>query len=265
MNEFTKRTVTGLILAAVFYCLIRFLPDEVFSLLVFVIASGAALELAKLVKPTVHSPVLMFLNGLLIGLAFTFGTPAPDLAFMLVVFITGLFFLIAVNKTEKLDTFVRDIGFQFLVAFYLYFPLYYMFKLKELHYHYLFFLIFVIAIGDSFAYFIGRWIGKTKIYKIASPKKSLQGLIAAIITAAGSGVGAIYLFPVDVQWWIAAITGGVIGLFSQLSDPIESLFKRAAKQKDSSDLIPGHGGILDRVDSYIFCAPALFYAIQYLW
>jgi phosphatidate cytidylyltransferase len=61
------------------------------------------------------------------------------------------------------------------------------------------------------------------------------------------------------------ISAAVIGLFSQLSDPVESLFKRSAGQKDSGTLLPGHGGILDRLDSYIFCAPLLFFLIKYFW
>jgi len=156
-------------------------------------------------------------------------------------------------------------GIHLLMIFYLYIPLYFMLKLKELHPHYLFFLIFVIAIGDSAAYFLGRIFGKHKIYPVASPKKSLEGLIAAIVFAAGSGWLSILIFPVEVKVWLAVVTGGLIGLLSQVSDPIESLFKRAANQKDSGTLLPGHGGILDRVDSYIFCAPILFYIIQYSW
>jgi phosphatidate cytidylyltransferase len=140
-----------------------------------------------------------------------------------------------------------------------------MLELKRLGPNYLFFLIAVIAVGDSGAYFVGSVIGKHKIYPVASPKKSLEGLIAAIITAALTGWLSIIVFPVEVEVWRAIVTGGIIGLFSQLSDPIESLFKRAAGQKDSGTLLPGHGGVLDRVDSYIFCAPVLFYIIVYLW
>ncbi|MEI6614855.1 MAG: phosphatidate cytidylyltransferase, partial [Chrysiogenales bacterium] len=149
--------------------------------------------------------------------------------------------------------------------FYLYLPLYFLLELKKLGANFLFFLILVIAIGDSGAYFVGSVFGKHKIYPVASPNKSLEGLIAAVLTAALSGWLSIWLFPITVKLSTAMISAAVIGLFSQLSDPVESLFKRAAGQKDSGTLLPGHGGILDRLDSYIFCAPLLFYLIKYFW
>jgi len=106
-----------------------------------------------------------------------------------------------------------------------------------------------------------------KIYPIASPNKSLEGLLAAIITAGIAGwLGTmIFKFPVEVSVLTAVITGAVLEILSQLSDPIESLFKRASGKKDSGSIFPGHGGILDRLDSYIFCAPALYYIIEYFW
>jgi len=181
--------------------------------------------------------------------------------------LTGLYFLVATRSKERLQSFVRDIGIHYLAIFYLYIPLYFMFQLKELGPNYLFFLILVIAIGDSAAYFIGSAFGKHKIYPVASPNKSLEGLIAAIIFAAFSGWLSLLIFPLPapVKIWVAVVTGGIIGLFSQLSDPIESLFKRAAGEKDSGSILPGHGGFLDRIDSYIFCAPVLFYLVKYLW
>lgn len=265
LNNFTQRTITGIILATVFYLIIRYIPIPYFSLIVLLITTGAAIELIKLAKPTVYSPPIIFLNGLTIALYFTFGKPDLPLATIIILFANGLFFLFSIKDNQQLPAFVRDISLHFLVVFYIYFPLYYMYKLKELHPNYLFFLVSVIAIGDSFAYFIGRPWGKHKIYPIASPKKSLEGLIASIVFAGLTALLAIWVFPVPVKWWMAMITGAITGLFSQLSDPIESLFKRAAHQKDSSSLIPGHGGILDRVDSYIFCAPVLYYIILVGW
>ena len=90
-------------------------------------------------------------------------------------------------------------GVHFLTVVYLYFPLYFLLELKKLGPHFLFFLIAVIAIGDSGAYFVGSAIGQHKIYPLASPKKSLEGLLAAVATAALSGWLSILVFPVPVK------------------------------------------------------------------
>lgn len=265
MKELITRTVTAVFLLAGAYTLIRFVPLTWFSAVLFLLITMGAFEFKKLAKPGKYSTVIAVLSGLIVGLAFTFDTSYIMPGIILIIVMTGLFFLVAIRKTEDLTTFVRDIGIHFLTVFYLYIPLYFMLELKRLGPNYLFFLIAVIAVGDSGAYFVGSVIGKHKIYRVASPKKSLEGLIAAIITAALAGWLSIIVFPVEVEVWRAIVTGGIVGLFSQLSDPIESLFKRAAGQKDSGTLLPGHGGVLDRVDSYIFCAPVLFYIIVYLW
>lgn len=269
MKEFIVRTITAFFLIICAYGIIKYVPPVYFSAVLFLLISTAAIELVKLSKPAVYSRVVMFLSGITIALSFTFGQPDLALAVFIIVILTGVFFLFFIRQKEDLSTFVRDIGIHFIVVFYLYFPLYYLFKLKVLHPNYLIFLVFVIAIGDSAAYFLGSALGKHKIYPVASPKKSLEGLLAAIIFAAAAGWAAIRLFPVpgdvEVSDWLVVVTGGIIGLLSQISDPIESLFKRAAQKKDSGSILPGHGGLLDRVDSYIFCAPALFYIIHYFW
>jgi len=267
MKEFITRTTTAFFLLIAAYVLIKYVPPIYFSIILFILVSMGAVELVKLTGPGIYSPVIIFTNGVIIALSFVFNKPDPVLAVILILFSTGLFFLFSIKQKENLNTFVRDMGIHFLVVFYLYLPLFFLFKLKELHPNYLFFLIFVIAIGDSAAYFLGSAFGKHKIYPIASPKKSMEGLAAAILFAAVSGWLSIRIFPVNVNvsLWGAVVTGGVIGLLSQLSDPIESLFKRAADKKDSGALLPGHGGVLDRIDSYIFCAPALFYIIEYFW
>jgi phosphatidate cytidylyltransferase len=265
MKEFITRTITAFFLIIGAFALIKYVPLHYFSIVLFVIISAAAFELVKLAQPGTSSMLIIFFNGIVTACAFTFGKPDLMLAAIIILVSNGVFFLFSIKQKEQLNTFIKDIGIHFLVIFYLYVPLYFLFKLKELHSNYLFFLIFVIAIGDSAAYFFGKAFGKHKIYPVASPNKSLEGLIAAVIFAAASGWLSVIIFPVQVKIWTAVITGGIIGGLSQLSDPIESLFKRAADKKDSGSLLPGHGGILDRVDSYIFCAPVLFYIIDYFW
>jgi phosphatidate cytidylyltransferase len=265
MKDLGKRLPTTAVLIVFAYSAIRFLPIIYFSMLIYLLISLAAVELIKLTRPQIFSWPLVFFNGLLIALAFTVKQIDLVQALTAALIASGLFYLFAVNDRMRLESFVRDMGINSLTLFYLYIPLYFLLELKKLGANFLFFLIFVIAIGDSGAYFIGSPFGKHKIYPVASPNKSLEGLIAAVLTAALSGWLSILLFPVPVKPSTAMISAAVIGLFSQLSDPVESLFKRAAGQKDSGTMLPGHGGILDRVDSYIFCAPLLFYLIKYFW
>ncbi len=265
MKDLSRRLPTTLVLIVFAYAAIRFLPVLYFSAVLYLLVSLAVWELIRLTRPLKFSLPLIFANGLLVALAFTFRQ--FDLTYVLScgLLANGLFFLFTVRSQERLASFVRDWGILALAVMYLYFPLYFMLELKKLGPNYLFFLIFVIAVGDSGAYFVGSALGKHKIYPVASPKKSLEGLVAAILTAGISGWLSLLLFPLPVGLATAMITAAVIGLFSQLSDPVESLFKRAAGQKDSGTLLPGHGGVLDRVDSYIFCAPLLFFLIRYFW
>lgn len=265
MKETLVRTLTAMVILPIIFVCIKFLPSVLFSLVLYLIFSIVAYEFIKLCKPKTFSLLLIFIFGLIIASHFTFNQPDLLMSIMGIVFGFGLFFLFSIRKSEELSAFIRDIGIHFLTVFYIYIPLYFIFKLRELGANYLFFLIFVILIGDSGAYFIGRWVGKHSIYPVASPKKTLEGLIAAILTAAPAGWLARLIFPIEVEIWKAILTGGLIALFSQLSDPIESLFKRAANQKDSGAILPGHGGFLDRLDSYIFCSPLLYYLILFFW
>ncbi|MCK5220015.1 MAG: phosphatidate cytidylyltransferase [Candidatus Aminicenantes bacterium] len=265
MKEFLTRTATSIFLVLFVYFGVVYLPHIYFSIFLFIIVSVSVYEFIKLTEPGTKSLILIFFNGLVVAAFFTFGI--PELPFMIFInlFSIGLFFLIAIKKEDQLKSFVRDSGIHFLSIYYLFFPLYFILRLREIGPNFLIFLIFVIAIGDSGAYFIGRAIGKHKIYPVASPNKSLEGIIAAVLTAGLSGWLSILIFPIKINSLTAILTGALIGLISQISDPVESLFKRSAGKKDSGSILPGHGGFLDRIDSYIFCAPSLYFIILYIW
>lgn len=265
MKEFITRTITAFFLIIFAIAAINYLPDKLFSLMVFIVIMLSVIEFIKLSRPVNKSFVVLAFNGLIIAGYFTFGKPGLSQSIFGTVMLTGVYFLFTTNNKERLENFIRDFGIHMLAVFYLIIPLFFLLLLRRLGPNFLFFLIFVIAVGDSGAYFIGKPFGKHKIYPVASPNKSLEGLIAAIFTAGISSWLIVKIFPVDAGLTIVVITGSLIGMISQISDPIESLFKRASKKKDSGSILPGHGGIFDRIDSYIFCAPLLYFIIKLLW
>lgn len=129
------------------------------------------------------------------------------------------------------------------------------------------FLIIAMLMGiwfcDSFAYFLGCAFGKHKLFPRVSPKKSWEGAIAGFIfTIVALILAKSFLISV-LSWKDVFLLGAIIGVVGQIGDLIESLFKRDAQIKDSSALIPGHGGILDRFDSLILSAPVVYIYLFY--
>ena len=115
--------------------------------------------------------------------------------------------------------------------------------------------IFVLIwINDSFAYLVGRTIGRTKLFPRVSPKKTIEGSIGGLVfTLIGTYFLARYEPILNPQQWL--ILALVIVVFGTLGDLVESKLKREAGVKDSGAILPGHGGLLDRLDSLIFAAP----------
>lgn len=126
------------------------------------------------------------------------------------------------------------------------------------------FLAFLcIWAADIGAYIVGKFFGRTRLSDI-SPKKTVEGAVFGVLGSIGVAVaGAWYLHWPGFPWTGLAL-GSLIGVASLLGDLTESMMKRDAGVKDSGQLIPGHGGILDRADSYVFTAPLVYYFITLL-
>jgi len=116
---------------------------------------------------------------------------------------------------------------------------------------------------DSAAYFIGTAFGKHKLFPRVSPKKSWEGAIAGFIFAIITIVVLKIVLLSFLDWVDIIAFGVIIGIFGQVGDLVESLIKRDAGVKDSSNIIPGHGGIFDRFDSLLFSAPIIFLYMNY--
>lgn len=122
-------------------------------------------------------------------------------------------------------------------------------------------IFILIWTNDTFAYIVGKSIGKTKLLEAVSPKKTIEGLLGGIVFTiiASVIISTYYLEQSIVNWVITAI---IVSVFGTIGDLVESKFKRNAGVKDSGKIMPGHGGILDRLDSVIFVAPFIFLLYQ---
>jgi len=115
-----------------------------------------------------------------------------------------------------------------------------------------------IWIGDSAAYYGGTTFGKHKLFPRVSPKKSWEGAIFGFIFSVGALILAKMIVLNFLNWIDVIFIGIIIGIFGQIGDLVESLIKRDSEVKDSSSLIPGHGGFFDRFDSLLFSAPTIW-------
>jgi len=135
--------------------------------------------------------------------------------------------------------------------------------LRSLGWETVFFLLGIVWAGDSAAYYVGSKLGKRRLAPVVSPKKSWEGFWGQI--AAGAVFGAILAIVLPrvpgtqgVAAAVGALLGAVMSVVAVVGDLVESTFKRSCAVKDSGGLLPGHGGLLDRLDSLLYASPVLY-------
>ena len=124
-------------------------------------------------------------------------------------------------------------------------------------------MTFVVLVGcnDTFAYLTGVLFGKRPLAPKISPKKTIEGLLGSLVfTIAGGAIAFNYIM--GAEWWLGALAGLLTVFTATSGDLIESALKRDMAIKDMGNLLPGHGGIMDRLDSVLFSAPALWLALE---
>ncbi len=125
-------------------------------------------------------------------------------------------------------------------------------------------LLFALAItwiGESAAFLVGRRVGRHRLAPRISPGKTVEGAVAQVVASVLAALAAVPLVPLSVAG--AAAVGLLLGVVGQLGDLSESFLKRSAGVKDAGRVIPGHGGVLDRLDSLLFNLPALYYWLYF--
>jgi phosphatidate cytidylyltransferase len=248
-----SRLLTGLGLVAVAYYLVFWAPQLVFLAATVLMSVLCFREFHDLIgRHGIERPGLFSLAG---GLSLLFLPTAY--AFLITALIMVAAFVAALRFAE-----LRDLGPYvagvLLGMFYTVAPWRFAIELRALSVHILFFALALNWAGDSIAYYVGRQFGKHKLAPIASPNKSWEGAIAAVLGAVIFGVLYLGYFVPHLPKWqvlIMAVVGNVAGQFGDLA---ESAMKRGAGVKDSGNILPGHGGMLDRVDSTLFSLPVVY-------
>jgi len=254
-----RRVLIGLLLAIVGFACVPWAPA--FTFLVLLIATGCVYEFAGLSArkgPQLELPVAMVAVWAYILLAH-FGLIHRYEGMLLAA--TVVVALATATFTGEGGYFARS-GYTLLGVLYIGKLLTYFIAIRALHngVFWTCWIIVLVALTDIFAMLVGTAIGRHQLTRL-SPHKTVEGALGGLLAAVAAGA-AIALFPaLHVAWWQGAIVGAITSIAAQAGDLVESALKRDAKVKDAGSLISGHGGVLDRFDSYIFAGVAFYFAL----
>ncbi len=262
MNETLTRTLSGvlyiIILISASLYLNSFLALFGLFLLMMVI------EFCELVKLPKMLPIILALLIYLL-LSYFIVSDAVDFIVMLLTFSTAVkatAFLFE-RKQHPLGYFSK---YAYLIG-YIIFPIILLTKIpllgKTFNPKIIIGIFILIWANDTMAFVVGKSIGKTKLFERISPKKTIEGFMGGVVFAVIFSIliAKYYLNEPYTHWIVIAL---IVGVFGTVGDLIESKFKRMAGVKDSGKIMPGHGGILDRLDSIIFVGPFVFLFYQIL-
>ncbi len=267
-SELTKRIRTGIPLAAGI-ALVVFAPTFIVGLVVLVLAFIGAQELTAMLagkedKPdsTVLLPEWMLpVAAVLMGLG-ALGGESGLHATLLISAAGWIIFELVFTTKNELSKFT-SLGFGLFGMVWIIWSLAHMTLIKELPdgTALLFFLLFVISFSDIFAYFGGKRFGKSMLAPTISPKKTWEGSFFGVV--GGGIVGAVFgEITMSMFWLYGMLLAMVLAVVGQFGDLIESKIKRLCNVKDSGKILPGHGGILDRIDGHMLAAPVFYYLLK---
>ncbi len=247
-----NRLLTALALIALAGYLVGWAPQPVFIAGALAFSAFCFWEYSGLVAAQgIRRPGVF---GWLIGLVLIFAPQYTLLGASLLLLGSLMYAL----REDNLRDVLPGVAAAFFGAFYTFAPWRFAIDLRAISVHLLFFALALNWVGDSAAYYVGRAIGKHKLAPVVSPGKSWEGAVASVL---GSVVfGLLYLghFLPQIVLWEVAVIAAVANVAGQFGDLAESALKRGAGVKDSGTLLPGHGGMLDRVDSSLFALPVVY-------
>lgn len=276
-----KRILTAAVLIPVVVYLVLFAPVLAVAAVTCIVALLALQEYLGLAK-AMGADVFYVVPMIATLLIFVTFLPEVLSLFVLPVFVlAAAVLLLQASIMRRLPAILPDAAFSFFGLIYVALPLATLPHIaqQENGRAQLLFLLLVVWAGDITALFVGRAIGKRKLWPRISPNKTWEGTIGSLVGSVIVGLltvllgtrlaehfGAADPFVRPLWYWL--LLAAVLNVAAQFGDLLESAIKRGANVKDSGTLLPGHGGVLDRIDALLLAAPVLWYAQllqQYFW
>jgi phosphatidate cytidylyltransferase len=288
-----KRVLTAVVLIPMVLLLVLSAPVPVLAMVAALIALLAVQEFLKLAEAYGIRPftwtTYVFVALLFVLLAVNPGNGKPLLSTAIFVYSSGfaaalapfIFLIVAMRRGDLRGAFPAALASAFAFA-YIALPLGFLVQLRQQWSgaFLLLYLLLLVWAGDIFAYFVGRALGRHLMSPRISPKKTWEGALASLVASLIVGMLIYnYAMPISsalLNWhlivrrdgyfalqkpplWPTLLLSAAINVAAQLGDLVESLIKRGAGVKDSGTILPGHGGMLDRIDALLFAAPVLWY------
>ncbi|MGB2128040.1 MAG: phosphatidate cytidylyltransferase [Flavicella sp.] len=265
MNNMIKRALFGTVYVLVLITCITY-NETSFFLLFFVLMLISIFEFSKMIQSTgfliygIGSLLMLSKFDVLSNLTSNYLQSGAILLFC---------FLFVKELFDKENNAIHRISQAAILLVYTVVPYIFIVKIPYTNlnntYEYIVILMTFILIwaNDSFAYLIGKSIGKHKLFERISPNKTIEGFVGGVLATMTISyiIGNYFQILTPIQW---SIVGAIVSIFGVLGDLIASQFKRITKVKDTGKIIPGHGGIIDRLDSAIFASPFIYIYLKFI-
>ncbi|WP_040196576.1 phosphatidate cytidylyltransferase [Candidatus Soleaferrea massiliensis] len=270
-----QRIITGIVGIALLSVVLFFYQTIVFDIVIALVSVGAVLEMLDVCKVRDNTPVLVtsllfaalvpFLRG---GFLSPYGSLAPYV-------FAGVLLVLMIIQYPKLRFDKLSIAFfsSMLIPYAFSTFLYIRDMITEFNLLYLLIILVAAMIQDIFAYFVGKFFGRHKLIPSISPNKTVEGAVGGFVFCVLGTLLTAYIyqqviFSMGTQFqihylWLALIAA-VLAVVGVLGDLAASVIKRQNEVKDFGNALPGHGGILDRLDSMLFVAPTMYILIQFI-
>ncbi|MEK2689320.1 phosphatidate cytidylyltransferase [Bdellovibrio sp. GT3] len=268
-KSFLTRAASALVALAIIFALYYFLKIQGLKIIIAVAVVLSAWELLGILFKSENSPLLkgaFFALTLFVFFVSTMALNLGAIIFALSMIVLTIISLLQLHKSGDLQRMTKFQAHSALGLMYVGLLPSFAYRLldQEAGLSWFIYLLAVVFAGDTMAYCFGVLIGKHKVMPTISPKKTWEGSVGGIVGSVLAGFICWKFLLMDYPWYFILGLAAVSGFVGQFGDFFESLLKRVADVKDSGKIMPGHGGVLDRIDGVLFASPVILLGVVIL-